>query len=165
MSTIEFNELLIANSEVLKPYAINFTRDREEAKDLMQETIFRALANRDKFNDGTNIQAWLSTIMRNIFINRYRRKTKAKKIFQSPAPEFQQPQVSLVTGNIAESRMRSKEILEAVHILPDRCRIPFNLYFEGYQYQEIADIMDIALGTIKSRIHLARKLLKQQIAY
>lgn len=162
MSTIEFNQLLISHSDRLKPYAINFTKDGEEAKDLMQETIYRALTYREKFNEGTNIQAWLFTIMRNTFINRYRRKNREKRIFQ-PDPSGFQLNKSPATGNLAESRLGSKEILEAVHTLPESCQMPFRLYFEGYQYQEIAEIMDIALGTIKSRIHLARKLLKEKI--
>ncbi|HWK06041.1 MAG TPA: RNA polymerase sigma factor [Puia sp.] len=162
MSTIEFNQLLVSQSDRLKPYAINFTKDGEDAKDLLQETIYRALTYREKFNEGTNIQAWLFTIMRNTFINRYRRRVREKKIFQ-PDPggflEYRSP----ATANLAESRLGSKEIQEALHKLPESCQIPFRLYFEGYQYQEIADIMDIALGTIKSRIHLARKLLKEKI--
>jgi RNA polymerase sigma-70 factor (ECF subfamily) len=162
MSTIEFNQLLISHSDRLKPYAINFTKDGEEAKDLLQETIYRALTYREKFSEGTNIQAWLFTIMRNTFINRYRRKARERKIFQPDPGGFQQYR-SPATGNLAESRLGSKEILEAIHMLPESCQIPFRLYFEGYQYQEIADIMDIALGTIKSRIHLARKLLKEEI--
>jgi RNA polymerase sigma-70 factor (ECF subfamily) len=162
MSTIEFNQLLISHSDRLKPHAINFTKDGEEAKDLLQETIYRALTYREKFNEGTNIQAWLFTIMRNTFINRYRRKGRERKIFQSDSSGFLQ-QRGPATGNLAESRLGSKEILEAIHLLPEGCKIPFSLYFEGYQYQEIADIMGIALGTIKSRIHLARKLLKSKI--
>ena len=162
MSTIEFNQLLVSQSDRLKPYAINFTKDGEDAKDLLQETIYRALTYREKFNEGTNIQAWLFTIMRNTFINRYRRRTRERKIFQ-PDPAGYLEYRSPATANLAESRMGTKEIQEALHELPESCQIPFRLYFEGYQYQEIADILDIALGTIKSRIHLARKLLKEKV--
>ncbi|HEX9510363.1 MAG TPA: RNA polymerase sigma factor [Puia sp.] len=162
MSTIEFNQLLVSQSDRLKPYAINFTKDGEDAKDLLQETIYRALTYREKFNEGTNIQAWLFTIMRNTFINRYRRRAREKKIFQPDPGGFQEYR-SPAAANLAESRLGSKEIQAALHRLPESCQIPFRLYFEGYQYQEIADIMDIALGTIKSRIHLARKLLKEKI--
>lgn len=162
MSTIEFNQLLLSHSDRLKPYAINFTKDGEEAKDLMQETMYRALTYREKFNEGTNIQAWLFTIMRNTFINRYRRRGREKKIFHSDPGGFL-PYKSPEPGELAESRLRSQEILKAVHRLPVSCQIPFRLYYEGYQYQEIADSMGIALGTIKSRIHLARKLLKEKI--
>jgi RNA polymerase sigma factor (sigma-70 family) len=162
MSTIEFNQLLISQSDKLNFFAVNFVKDGEEAKDLLQETICRALTYREKFNEGTNIQAWLFTIMRNIFINRYRRKAREKKIFQHYGEGFQEYR-GPATGNLAESRLRSKEIRAAVNMMPEIFQRPFNLYFEGYQYQEIADITDTALGTIKSRIHLARKFLKQKL--
>jgi len=76
MGALEFNQLLVSNAEFLKPFAITLTRDSEEAKDLFQETLYRAIANKDKYNVGTNIKAWLYTIMRNIFINNYRRRAK-----------------------------------------------------------------------------------------
>jgi RNA polymerase sigma factor (sigma-70 family) len=162
MSTIEFNQLLISHSERLKPFAINFTKDGEDAKDLLQETIYRALTYREKFNEGSNIQAWLFTIMRNTFINRYRRGAREKKIFRPDPAGFHQDR-SRATGNLAGSRLGIQEIQEAIHMLPEICQTPLKLYFEGYHYQEIADIMGKATGTIKSRIHLARKFLKQKI--
>ena len=76
MSTQEFSQLLTQNSEYLKPFAVTLTKDQESAKDLLQETMYRALSNHDKYSVGTNIKAWLYTIMRNIFINNYRRKSK-----------------------------------------------------------------------------------------
>jgi RNA polymerase sigma factor (sigma-70 family) len=162
MSTIEFNQLLVSHSDRLNFFAINFTRDVEEAKDLLQDTMYRAMTYREKFNEGSNIQAWLFTIMRNIFINRYRRRALGKKIFQ-PNPAGLQDYRSPASGDLTESRLRSKEIQEAVHTLPPIVQIPFRLYLEGYQYQEIAKMMEIATGTIKSRIHSARKSLKQKI--
>jgi RNA polymerase sigma factor (sigma-70 family) len=162
MSTIEFNQLLLSQSDRLNYFAINFTKDREEAKDLLQDTIYRALTYREKFSEGSNIHAWLFTIMRNTFINRYRRRVRGKKIFQPDPAGFQEYR-SPATGDLTESRLRNKEILEAVHTLPAISQIPFRLYLEGYQYQEIAKIMDIAPGTIKSRIHSARKSLKQKL--
>jgi|SRR5579859_1121009 len=164
MSTIEFNQLLIGNTDKLRPYAITLTRDGEEAKDLLHETMYRALANREKYSEGTNIQAWLSTIMRNIFINSYRRKVREKKIFARDHGDFQRHYYEPATPNLAESRVGNKEIQAQIESLPEIFRIPFRLYFEGYQYQEIADMMDTALGTIKSRIHLARKFLKERIS-
>jgi RNA polymerase sigma factor (sigma-70 family) len=164
MSTIEFNQLLIHNTDMLKPQAFSFTRDTEEAKDLLNETIYRALANKDKYNEGTNIQAWLYTIMRNTFINKYRRKVRERKIFQSNNREVPQEYNQAITSNLSESRLVMKELQAAIHELPDIFRVPFVLHVEGYQYQEIADHLGIALGTIKSRIHFARKLLKEKLA-
>jgi RNA polymerase sigma-70 factor (ECF subfamily) len=163
MSTIEFNQMLVNNAEFLKPFAITLTRDSEAAQDLYQETLYRALANKDKYNVGTNIKAWLYTIMRNIFINNYRRKAKQNTIFDNTPNEFLLNQSQVSTANAAESILKLKDIQQAIHHLPEIFRNPFLLYFDGYKYHEIAEMLEEPLGTIKSRIHFARKLLKAQI--
>lgn len=156
----EFSAALANNSEFLKPFAITLTRNPEDAKDLFQETIFKALANSDKYNGGTNIRAWLYTIMRNIFINNYRRKVK-RNVVTYRAPE-NLPDIHLA-GSAPDSVLYSSQILGIVHKLPEIFRHPFLLYFEGYKYHEIADMMHEPLGTIKSRIHFARKMLKSEL--
>lgn len=163
MSTREFNSLLLTNSEFLRPFAINLTRDNETANDLYQETLYKALANQGKYKAGTNIKAWLFTIMRNIFINDYRRKTKQKTIFDNTPNDFLINQKQVSIANTAEGSLRLKEINTAIQQLPEIFKTPFLLYFEGYRYNEIADMLHEPLGTIKSRIHFARKLLKEQI--
>ena len=163
MSVAEFNQMLLSNAEYLKPFAITLTRDSETAKDLLQETMYRALANREKYNAGTNLKAWLYTIMRNIFINNYRRSAKQHTIFDNSPNEYLLNQSRYSTVNEAEINLAMKDIQAAVHHLPEIFRNPFMLYFEGYKYHEIADILTEPLGTIKSRIHFARKLLKQQV--
>lgn len=163
MSTIDFNQLLLTNSEFLKPFAATLTRDTEVAKDLLQETMYRALANKDKYNVGTNIKAWLYTIMRNIFINNYRRKAKQNTIFDNTSNDFLLNYNQATISNAAEGVLKMKDIQAAVHSLPHIFRNPFMLYFEGYKYHEIADMLKEPLGTIKSRIHFARKLLKEQL--
>src|ERR1044071_672371 len=141
MSTIEFNKMLVNNAEFLKPFAITLTRDQEAAKDLFQETLFRALANADKYNVGTNIKAWLYTIMRNIFINNYRRKAKQNTIFDSTPNDFLLNYNQAVTVNEAESNLKLKDINTAIHGLPEIFRNPFLLYFDGFKYHEIAGIL------------------------
>jgi RNA polymerase sigma factor (sigma-70 family) len=163
MSSIEFNQIVINNAEYLKPFAVTLTRDNETAKDLLQETMFRALANKDKYNVGTNIKAWLYTIMRNIFINDYRRRAKQNTILDNSINDFLLNSNQLSVANAAETNLKVKEIYKAVHQLPDIFRNPFQLYFDGYKYNEIAAILKEPLGTIKSRIHFARKLLKEQL--
>jgi RNA polymerase sigma-70 factor (ECF subfamily) len=101
--------------------------------------------------------------MRNIFINNYRRKSKQKTIFDSTPNEFILNNSQAVVQGTAESNLRIKDIQAAIHNLPDLFRNPFLLYFEGFKYHEIADMLREPLGTIKSRIHFARKLLKAQI--
>ncbi len=164
MATIQFKNLLLDNADFLKPFAINLTKDAEVAKDLYQETLYKALANEEKYNNGTNIRAWLFTIMRNIFINDYRRKAKQQTIFDSTPNEYLLNYKQTAISNAAEGNIRLEEINKAIHNLPEIFRTPFVLYFEGYRYHEIADALKEPLGTIKSRIHFARKLLKEQIS-
>src|ERR1044071_4121561 len=130
MPNLEFNNLLINNADFLKPFAINLTKDTEVAKDLYQETLYKALANQEKYNVGTNIKAWLFTIMRNIFINDYRRKVKQQTIFDSTPEDFLLNSKQVAVSNAAESGLRLKEIHEAIYQLPDIFKIPFRLYFE-----------------------------------
>ena len=163
MSAIEFNQLLISNAEYLKPFAFTLTHDTEDAKDLLQETLYRALANKEKYNVGTNIKAWLYTIMRNSFINNYRRRSKQNTIFDSTPNDFFINLKQASSSNEAIANLNKKEIQEAVFQLPDIFKQPFMLYFDGYKYNEIATVLKEPLGTIKSRIHFARKLLKAQI--
>ena len=163
MSTQEFNQLLLQNSEYLRPFAVTLTKDQESAKDLLQETMFRALSNQEKYSVGTNIKAWLYTIMRNIFINNYRRKSRQNVIFDNTPNDFLLDHNQSAVSNKAETNLGMKEIQKAIHNLPDIFKHPFILYFEGYKYNEIADFLKEPLGTIKSRIHFARKLLKNQL--
>ncbi len=164
MSLVEFEELLVDNSDFLKPFAINLTRDNEAAKDLYQETLYKALANQEKYNAGTNIKAWLFTIMRNIFINNYRRAAKQKTVFDNSTNDFLLNNNQVTVANVAESTIEMKEIKKAIYNLPEIFKTPFSLYFDGYKYHEIAEALKEPLGTIKSRIHFARKLLKEQIS-
>src|ERR1044072_8613763 len=124
MSSLEFNQLLVNNAEFLKPFAITLTRDNEAAQDLYQETLYRALANKDKYNVGTNIKAWLYTIMRNIFINNYRRRAKQNTIFDSTPNDFLLNYNKAVTVNEAESNLKLKYINAAIHDLPEIFRNP-----------------------------------------
>lgn len=161
MSVAEFNQMLVLHSDFLKPFAISLTKDLDTARDLLQETMYRALANKEKYSVGTNIKAWLYTILRNTFINDYRRKVKRNQVLQqTPSHGLPEAGVSLFT---ADGSMGLKEVWTMVRELPDIFRNPFILYFEGYKYHEIAQMLNEPLGTIKSRIHFARKLLKAQI--
>ena len=158
-----FNQALLNNEEFLMPFAFTLTHNHEDARDLYQETLFRAIHNKDKYNLGTNIKAWLYTIMRNIFINDYRKKVKQKIVFDSTPNDYFVNSTTAVTFNSALSLINIKEIQRAITRLPDIFRNPFLLYCDGYKYNEISDILSEPLGTVKSRIHFARKLLKAQI--
>src|SRR5690349_12599708 len=112
MSTQEFNSLVLNNSEGLKPFAITLTRDPEAANDLCQETLYKAFAYRSKYQPGTNIRAWLYTIMRNIFINEYRRNGRKKIVMD--AISYSTPSFDLSS----DISLRLKEIHNAIHQLP-----------------------------------------------
>jgi RNA polymerase sigma-70 factor (ECF subfamily) len=163
MPAINFTQLLLHNAEFLRPFAITLTRDSEEAKDLFQETLYRALVNEDKYSIGTNVKAWLYTIMRNIFINSYRKKSKQNIVADASANEFLLNSAKTTTANDAIASLSMQEIHKAINNLPEIFKIPFTLHYEGFKYDEIAGLLREPLGTIKSRIHFARKLLKVQI--
>ena len=163
MSTAEFTLLLTENADFLKPFAINLTKDHESAKDLFQETLYRALSNKDKYNVGTNIKAGLYTIMRNIFINDYRKKAKQSVVLDNSPKDFLIDQTRTKVLNDGVTNLNLREVKQLIYDLPELFRTPFNLYFEGYKYNEIAEELNEPLGTIKSRIHFARKILKQKI--
>ena len=159
MSIYEFNSLVITNADGLKPFAVILTRDRETAKDLFQETIYKAFAHRDQYQSGTNIKAWLSTIMRNIFINDYRRNEKKKLIIDAMVYDERNSYYK----SSSDSTIRLKEINNAIYNLPATFKNACLLYLHGYKYKEIATALNEPLGTIKSRIHFARKMLQKQI--
>ena len=159
--SLEFNQLVIRNTDFLKLFAAKLTSDAEAAKDLLQETFFKAFANKEKYRFGSNIKAWLYTIMRNIFINDYRKNVKHEVIVVQTKNDFIDHQLSLIED--AESRLKFKEVQAAIYKLPVIFRNPFLLYLDGYKYYEIARLLKEPLGTIKSRIHFARKLLKSGV--
>ena len=157
MSTQEFNSLVVSNAESLTPFALSLTRDHDSAKDLCQETLCRAIAYKEKYQTGTNIKAWLYTIMRNIFINDYRRNSR-KKLVMDTFSYFEPASLPAYSSGIF-----IKEINSAIYNLPVIFKNACLLYLQGYKYQEIAEALNEPLGTIKSRIHFARKLLQKQI--
>ena len=163
MSTIEFDNRFDEMSVKLNAFAYNLTKNVEDAKDLFQETAFRAITNREKFRPGTNFKAWLFTIMKNIFINNYRKKVKANTIMDSTDNMFYINSGSVMINNGAESNIMMQELSKMVSVLDDSIKIPFMMHYQGFKYQEIADELDLPLGTIKSRIFFARKELKNVI--
>jgi RNA polymerase sigma factor (sigma-70 family) len=162
MLASKLSELLVGTTDYLQSLAFSFTRDKDEAKDLMQDTLYRALTNSEKYAEVMNLKAWLYVIMHNTFINNYRRRCRYKKFFNHASRTQASDHVSRDV-NAVSSRCQVKEIITAVHSLPDIFKIPICLRVEGYNYQEIADMLDIALGTLKSRIHFGRKLLRNHI--
>ncbi|MTB50611.1 RNA polymerase sigma factor [Lewinella sp. W8] len=164
MSQSEFFKEFDRLSTLLHSFAYNLTKNSEDAKDLYQETAFRAMTNRDKFRPGTNLKAWLFTIMKNIFINNYRKKVKANTIMDNTDNLYYINSGRNTIENDADSNILIKELTEMIESLDDSTRVPFLMHYQGFKYQEIADHLDLPLGTVKSRIFFARKDLKSQIA-
>lgn len=163
MSTVEFNDKFDSLTSSLNSFAYNLTKNDEDAKDLYQETAFRAMTNREKFQPGTNLKAWLFTIMKNIFINNYRKKVKRNTIVDSTDNMYFINSGSIIINNEAGSNILMQELDKMISELEDNIRIPFMKHYEGFKYQEIADELELPLGTVKSRIFFARKALKEKI--
>jgi RNA polymerase sigma factor (sigma-70 family) len=158
MSTLEFNDTLTSMESYLMAFAMNYTKNVEDAKDLTQETMLKAIRYKDYYTPKTNFKAWIFTIMRNIFINQYRRKVKSKTIFDNSTDLF-------LLNSSTEKRdspynhIASGEIAEQLEKLSDEYKEPFEMHYLGFKYKEIAEKLEIPIGTVKSRIFIARKKL------
>ncbi len=163
MSGIEFSQRIDQLSNSLQTFAYTLTKNSEDAKDLFQETAFRAIKNREKFAAGTNLKAWLFTIMKNTFINNYRKKSRANTILDSTENNHYINSGSKSIANQGESNIMMNELTKMVDSLDDSIKIPFLMHYQGFKYNEIADSLELPLGTVKSRIFFARKELKQLV--
>lgn len=162
MSTQEFYTQFDDISNILKAFAYKLTQDMEKSKDLYQETLYKALKNKDKFTLGTNFKAWMTTIMRNTFINDFRRKKTSKT--QSVSNDSLHMQFNTRTvDNNGIQQITEDEINAMIEGLDDKLKVPFMMFFVGYRYHEIAKKLDLPLGTVKSRIHNARKILQASV--
>jgi RNA polymerase sigma factor (sigma-70 family) len=163
MTNIEFSTLVTRQASSLKIYALRFTHDSDDANDLVQDTILKAITYYNKFKEGTNLKGWLYTIMKNTFINNYRRIVKIGS-FVTKTDEISSQQLSYsASKNLGESKFVMDDIKSALANLQKEYYIPFTMYFEGYKYHEIADHLTIPIGTVKTRIHVARKMLKDDL--
>ncbi|MFP4557705.1 MAG: RNA polymerase sigma factor [Bacteroidales bacterium] len=157
MSTAEFNTALVELEPNLERFAYSLTANPDDARDLLQETYLKALTYRDKFEDNTNIKAWTFTIMKNTFINNYRKAVKQKTTFDSSENQY------LINGKTydesPESNYSHNEISKKVNSLEDDFRIPFQMHTSGYKYKEIAEKLNLKIGTVKSRIFFSRQKL------
>ena len=161
MVSANFNSEIISLEPSHTRYAFSLTSNMEDAKDLVQETYFKALNNQDKFDEQTNIKAWMYTIMKNTFINDYRRRVKKQAIFNKDVQEF--VLISRPAETSPESDFNFRELTSMVNSLEPEFRIPFQMHDSGYKYQEIADELGLHLGTVKSRIHFSRQKLMEKI--
>lgn len=164
MNTIEFNCHFNSLQQKLLPFAYRLTNNLEDAKDLIQETAMRAYSNKEKFEVGTNFRAWVTTIMRNTFINIYRKK-KNRNTTSEPSDSYVFVNENHAVDNSAQSNMTMVELDRILGSLDYIYRKPFLLFYEGYKYEEIAETMQLPIGTVKSRIFFARQKLMETIKF
>src|SRR5665647_574770 len=164
MTTIQFQNSLTALENKLYYFALSLTSNTDKAHDLVQETFLRALTYQSKFCSDTNLMAWVYTIMKNTFINEYRRNIKAKTALESQSNRLH---ISFSKDDFypsVDSIHAEKEIYKKIDLLENEFREPFQLFLSGFKYKEIAIKLDLPLGTVKSRIFFTRKKLSKWLS-
>ena len=163
MRTANFAQDLLSVQTELLNFAYKLTADREEANDLLQETSLKALDNEDKYTAETNFKGWIYSIMRNIFINNYRKALRDQTYVDQTDNQFYLNQNIDIEGDSTEGSYDLKEMRRIVNALPKEYRIPFSMYVSGFKYREIADKLGLPLGTVKSRIYFTRQKLQEEL--
>ena len=160
---VNFDSMISPYRTKLKAYAMGFTNDEENANDLMQDTLLKAFTYFAKFKPETNFKAWLFTIMRNTFINDYRRNARTQKVMSTTEEITSSQLLHSASRNQGEQKFINGDIDKALSSLPSNLYEPFMRYFEGYKYHEIAEEYSMPIGTVKTRIHYARMHLKKYL--
>ncbi|WP_303432470.1 RNA polymerase sigma factor [uncultured Muribaculum sp.] len=164
MASAKFQSNLMNLQSNLLNFAFMLTSNRDDAYDLLQDTTLKALDNEDKYAENTNFKGWVFTIMRNIFINNYRRSVRSATVVDT-TDNLYHLNLSQESGfETPEESYGAGEITAAINEFSDEYRIPFSMHVAGYKYNEIADHMNLPLGTVKSRIFFARKKLQERFA-
>lgn len=156
MSTQEFNSRLMNLESSLNYFALSLTRDTESAKDLVQDTFLKAIQYKDKYTSDNNIKAWLFTILRNTYLNQVTRLSYKNTINDESEDEYIIKN-TMPQNETAESVINTNDISAEIDSLDDDYRIPFRMFLDGYKYKEIAEDIDLPIGTVKSRIFLQEK--------
>jgi RNA polymerase sigma factor (sigma-70 family) len=163
MTTTEFNTRLINMEDRLERFALSLTSNREAAKDLLQETYVKALSSKDKFIEFTNFEAWAYTIMKNTFINNYRKAVRQNTIVDQTEDLYYLNNTKEATNIKPDSTFQHKEIQKHIDALQDELKVPFLMHTEGYKSKEIAEKLELKIGTVKSRIFFTRKKLMESL--
>ncbi len=160
MTHMQFINFYNSNIKALENFAKKLTRNQTEAEDLVQETAIKAFRGMHTFKEGTSFKSWSFTILKNTFITKYNKRRK-RNVVNAPIEDFTHALSSKhAVKNDAISQLKIKEIKGCIRQLSPKSKIPFLMHIEGYQYNEIADSLDIPIGTVKSRINYARTKLK-----
>jgi len=163
MSTSDFQLQIASLRPLLRTFTHRFTTNREESQDLVQDTILKALTYSEKFRDNTNLKGWLFTIMRNTFINNYRRLQRTRTTHDPTKDLYFLNVEEEHTFNRPQESMEFREIWRNVNKIKDELLTPFKMYTSGYKYHEIAEHLGIPIGTVKNRIFNARKEIQRNL--
>ncbi len=163
MKSNSFTQELTSLQDNLHYFAKSLTHNDEEAKDLVQDTFLKALTYRDKFEENTNLKAWTYTILKNTFINNYRRKSRTTLISDNTTDNYFINSGMFIEEYSPEAQLSHKEIRKVVDNLAEEHRVPFQMHHNGYKYREIAEELDLSIGTVKSRIFFSRKKLMNKL--
>ena len=163
MNNRTFTQDLLGVQNDLLRFAYKLTSDREEANDLLQETSLKALDNEEKYTPDTNFKGWIYTIMRNIFINNYRKVVRDQTFVDTTDNLYHLNTPHDLTLDSTEGAYDLKEMHRIVNALPREYKIPFSMHVSGFKYREIAEKLNLQLGTVKSRIFFTRQKLQQEL--
>jgi len=163
MSTAEFGQLIDREYEFLNQLAMKLTKQKDDAEDLIQDTYYKALKNKDKFATGTNLKGWLYTIMKNTFINNYRRKRNQNTFVDETDSQYFLNSKEASKGTHTEANVDNEYIMNQINSIEKHYTEAFFMHYEGYKYEEIAEHFNIPLGTVKSRIFLARQKMMEKL--
>jgi RNA polymerase sigma-70 factor (ECF subfamily) len=163
MTAVEFNHQLTRLDGPLERFAMSLTMNREDTRDLLQETYLKALTYREKFIHDQNFKAWVYTIMKNIFINNYNKKIRENTTTDNTKDQYYLNKSNQTFGCNPETELSAAEIQAQIDKLRDEFRIPFQMHQDGFKYKEIADEMNLKIGTVKSRIFISRRKLMEVI--
>ncbi|MFW5944625.1 MAG: sigma-70 family RNA polymerase sigma factor [Bacteroidota bacterium] len=163
MKPIEFEHQIIQLEDKLKRFALSLISQPDEANDLVQDTYYKAWANRAKFKGDSNLKAWMFTIMKNTFINKYRKKQKERAYWDNNAKDHLMNHQEDSTSIRPDSDYSIIEINRKIEELPNKFRIPFKMFLSGYTYEEISDSLNLKMGTTKSRLFFTRKKLAEKL--
>ena len=161
MNALQFQKKLLSMQENMMNFALMLTANRDDAQDLMQDTTLKVLDNQEKFVDNINFKGWVLTVMRNIFINNYHKIVRTQTVVDQGVDLYNLDVVNDSGFDSPDGAYQIKEITKAINGLNDELKVPFSMFLSGYKYNEIADKLDVPLGTVKSRIFFARQELQK----
>ncbi|MDR2009848.1 MAG: sigma-70 family RNA polymerase sigma factor [Bacteroidales bacterium] len=162
MNTQDFNTKLLSFENSLNYFALSLTRNTEDAKDLVQETFLKAIQYQDKYTTDNNIKAWLFTILKNTYLNQVTKLSSKNTINDETEDEYILKNTMFDDEN-AETVINTQNIRGTISELDEEYRIPFQMFVDGYKYKEIAEEINLPMGTVKSRIFFARRILMENL--